>query len=93
MQLPDELLMQAGRREGDTLSIFQDESRDLIIRRGFANWATSNGWDLKTLMEYVGWRNVQSAMRYVEAADPFSRNRIERTLQLNVPVSRLTNDK
>lgn len=43
------------------------------LRRGFANWATSNGWDLKTLMEYVGWRDVQSAMRYVEASDPFAR--------------------
>lgn len=43
------------------------------LRRGFANWATSNDWDLKTLMEYVGWRDVHSAMRYVEASDPFSR--------------------
>lgn len=50
------------------------------LRRGFANWATSNGWDLKTLMEYVGWKNVQSAMRYVEAADPFGKQRIESTL-------------
>jgi integrase len=50
------------------------------LRRGFANWATSNGWDLKTLMAYVGWKNVQSAMRYVEAADPFGRQQIESTL-------------
>ncbi|WP_326942762.1 tyrosine-type recombinase/integrase [Actimicrobium sp. GrIS 1.19] len=50
------------------------------LRRGFANWATSNGWDLKTLMEYVGWKNAQSAMRYVESADPFAKQRIERTL-------------
>jgi integrase len=50
------------------------------LRRGFANWATSNGWDLKTLMEYVGWKNVQSAMRYVEAADPFAQHRIESSL-------------
>jgi len=50
------------------------------LRRGFANWATSNGWDLKTLMEYVGWKNVHSAMRYVESADPFAQRRIERTL-------------
>jgi site-specific recombinase XerD len=41
------------------------------LRRGFANWATANGWDLKTLMEYVGWKNVQTAMRYVESANPF----------------------
>lgn len=47
------------------------------LRRGFANWASSNGWDLKTLMEYVGWRDVHSAMRYVEAADPFATARPE----------------
>jgi len=46
------------------------------LRRGFANWATSNGWDLKTMMEYVGWKNVQSAMRYIDSADPFVRLQI-----------------
>lgn len=57
------------------------------LRRGFANWATSNGWDLKTLMEYVGWKDVQSAMRYVEAADPFARRRIESALPGALPVA------
>lgn len=47
------------------------------LRRGFAQWATSNNWDLKTLMEYVGWKNVQSAMRYVQSADPFAQYRPE----------------
>jgi integrase len=61
------------------------------LRRGFANWATANGWDLKTLMEYVGWKNVRSAMRYVDAADPFGRHRIEKTLHQGVPAARLTN--
>lgn len=43
------------------------------LRRGFATWATSNGWDIKTLMQYVGWKNVQSALRYIDSADPFAR--------------------
>ncbi|WP_334186698.1 tyrosine-type recombinase/integrase [Noviherbaspirillum sp.] len=47
------------------------------LRRGFAAWATSNGWDMKTLMEYVGWKNVQSAMRYVDAAEPFAAQRLQ----------------
>ncbi len=42
------------------------------LRRGFATWAIANGWDLKTLMQYVGWKNVQSAMRYVDVAAPFA---------------------
>lgn len=45
------------------------------LRRGFANWAASDGWDLKSLMEYVGWRDLKSAMRYMEARDPFAKLR------------------
>jgi integrase len=51
------------------------------LRRGFASWATSNGWDLKSLMQYVGWKNVQSAIRYIDASDPFARHRIESQIQ------------
>lgn len=50
------------------------------LRRGFAQWANSNGWDVKTLMEYVGWRDVQSAMRYVDGADPFAQHRSDTKL-------------
>lgn len=42
------------------------------LRRGFAGWANANQWDVKTLMEYVGWRDVQSALRYIDSADPFA---------------------
>lgn len=59
---------------------FADEYSGHSLRRGFANWATSNGWNAKTLMEYVGWKDVQSAMRYVDAADPFGNMRIEEAL-------------
>lgn len=51
------------------------------LRRGFASWAAGNGWDLKTLMNYIGWRDVRSAMRYIDNADPFSQ------LRLNAPAS------
>ena len=50
---------------------YADQYSSHSLRRGFVNWATSNGWDLKTLMEYVGWKDVHSAMRYVDGADPF----------------------
>ncbi|NMZ16788.1 site-specific integrase [Pseudomonas rhodesiae] len=40
------------------------------LRRGFATWAHRNGWDMKSLMSYVGWNDMKSAMRYVEAT-PF----------------------
>lgn len=39
------------------------------LRRGFANWATDNGWNLNSLMNYVGWKNHSSALRYLSAAD------------------------
>ncbi len=50
------------------------------LRRGFAGWANTNGWDVKALMEYVGWRDVRSAMRYIDGGDPFARQRIEASL-------------
>jgi integrase len=41
------------------------------LRRGFASWAAANGWDIKSLMSYVGWRDMKSALRYVEATTSF----------------------
>ncbi|WP_137973153.1 site-specific integrase [Pseudomonas sp. F(2018)] len=41
------------------------------LRRGFATWATRSGWDLKALMQYVGWTDGQSALRYVESVGMF----------------------
>ncbi len=56
------------------------------LRRGFAGWATHQGWDLKALMQYVGWRDIQSAARYV---DPLlgDRDRLELGLQRSVPAA------
>jgi len=42
------------------------------LRRGFASWANQHRCDTKSLMEYVGWRDVASAMRYIDALDPFA---------------------
>lgn len=71
-------------------SLFTDAGIDFAVqysghslRRGFAQWATANGWDIKTLMEYVGWKNVQSALRYVEGTDPFAAHRTASAL-LNI---------
>jgi hypothetical protein len=43
------------------------------LRRGFASWASANGWEMRALMEYVGWKNVSSASRYVDSPDPYHR--------------------
>lgn len=47
------------------------------LRRGFAGWAAANGWNLKALMEYVGWKDVRSAMRYLDDPDATLRDRFE----------------
>lgn len=86
-------IAEAGLHEDSLIPIFRSiltnagvASADLYsghsLRRGFATWATANGWDLKTLMAYVGWKNVQSAMRYVDASDPFSQKFIESRLAI-----------
>ncbi|MBI1174047.1 MAG: tyrosine-type recombinase/integrase [Sideroxydans sp.] len=50
------------------------------LRRGFAGWARSNGWDMQELMEYVGWRDIKSAMRYLDAEPQDLKERFERGL-------------
>lgn len=50
------------------------------LRRGFATWAGANNWDVKSLMEYVGWKDTKSALRYIEIADSISKRRIESAL-------------
>ncbi|MDF5375975.1 site-specific integrase [Vibrio parahaemolyticus] len=51
------------------------------LRRGFATWANANRWDIKSLMEYVGWNSAQTAMRYIQTPDPFAQHRIEQGLE------------
>jgi integrase len=60
------LLRQALERAGIPAELYTSHS----LRRGFASWAHQSGWDLKSLMSYVGWKDMKSAMRYVEAS-PF----------------------
>jgi site-specific recombinase XerD len=62
------------------------------LRRGFAGWAADNGWDVKTLMEYVGWKDVHSALRYIESADGFARDRFETVLGIQPERLALMND-
>lgn len=50
------------------------------LRRGFATWANGHAWDVKDLMEYVGWKDATSAMRYIDRADAYGRHRIEKAL-------------
>ncbi|NWB26561.1 site-specific integrase [Pseudomonas gingeri] len=61
------LLRQALARAGIAAEHYTSHS----LRRGFATWAHRSGWDLKSLMSYVGWKDLKSAMRYVEAS-PFA---------------------
>lgn len=50
------------------------------MRRGFASWARASGWDIKELMEYVGWKDVKSAMRYLDASNSSLQVRFEQGL-------------
>ena len=55
------------------------------LRRGFAGWARASGWDIKELMEYVGWKDVKSAMRYLDASDSSLQARFEQGLTALAP--------
>lgn len=67
------LLRQALERAGIAAEGYTSHS----LRRGFATWAHRSGWDLKSLMSYVGWKDVKSAMRYVEASPFLGMARLE----------------
>ncbi len=55
------------------------------LRRGFAGWARASGWDIKELMEYVGWKDVKSAMRYLDASGSSLQARFEQGLTALAP--------
>lgn len=55
------------------------------LRRGFAGWASANGWDLKELMEHVGWRDVSSALRYIDIPRDALKGKFERGLAVTPP--------
>lgn len=55
------------------------------MRRGFAGWARASGWDIKELMEYVGWKDVKSAMRYLDASNSSLQARFEQGLPALAP--------
>ncbi len=50
------------------------------LRRGLANWARDSGWDVKALMAYVGWKDMRSALRYLEDDPGRLQDRFERGL-------------
>jgi integrase len=61
------LLRQTLQRAGIPAEVYTSHS----LRRGFATWAMANGWDLNALMTYVGWKDIKSAMRYIDPAISF----------------------
>lgn len=72
------LFRRAGIEDADSYSSHS-------LRRGFANWAKSSGWDLKELMEYVGWKDVSSALRYLDRSQDDLASKFERGLRRTAP--------
>lgn len=68
-----QFLAQAGIADADAFSSHS-------LRRGFAHWAGSSGWDIRELMTYVGWRDIKTAMRYLDGVDIGLKARFEQGL-------------
>src|SRR5690606_40354598 len=64
-------LIQLLRRILEQAGVPADGYSSHSLRRGFATWAAASGWDMKALMEYVGWKDMKSALRYVDATASF----------------------
>jgi len=69
-----QFLARAGIADADAFSSHS-------LRRGFAQWAGSSGWDIRELMNYVGWRDVKAAMRYLDGLDVGLKSRFEQGLE------------
>lgn len=41
------------------------------LRRGFTDWAVRAGWDMKMLMDHVGWLSMDSARKYMPVRKDF----------------------
>lgn len=67
-------------READVAN--PDSYSSHSLRRGFSSWANANGWDVKTLMDYVGWKDMRSAIRYIDTPDPFHQHRVNTKLHV-----------
>jgi hypothetical protein len=72
------LLSQAGVADAEAFSSHS-------LRRGFAQWAGMSGWDLRELMNYVGWRDVKAAMRYLDGVSIDQKARFEQGLDRALP--------
>lgn len=59
------------RRVMERVGVPAEQYTSHSLRRGFATWASANGWDLKALMSYVGWKDMKSAMRYIDPTISF----------------------
>jgi integrase len=55
------------------------------LRRGFAQWAGVSGWDIRELMNYVGWRDVKAAIRYLDGVSLDQKARFEQGLDQVFP--------
>lgn len=75
-----QFLTKAGIADADAFSSHS-------LRRGFAQWAGSSGWDIRELMTYVGWRDIKAAMRYLDGVDVGLKARFEQGLDLALPRS------
>ena len=73
------LLRQILQRAGIPAELYTSHS----LRRGFATWATANGWDIKALMTYVGWKDIKSAMRYIDPAISFGGLAVRPAVEFN----------
>jgi len=49
--------------------VAQDRYTSHSMRRGLANWMLDEGGKMKDLMDWIGWNDTRSALRYVDARE------------------------
>lgn len=63
------LLRSAFRRAGIDAERYSSHS----LRRGFATWASQSGWDIHSIMNYIGWKTADVAAGYIQKTQQYPR--------------------
>jgi hypothetical protein len=59
------------RRILEEAGIYAQTYSSHSMRRDFVTWASANGWDFKGFTGFVGWKQIKSALSYIDASNAF----------------------
>ena len=69
------------KRRFEEAGLDPEEYSSHSMRRGVANWLTDSGTSMKELMDWIGWRDERTAMRYQDGKESLPSQIIAKNLR------------